>query len=435
MKIAVIGSGISGLTCAYYLSAEHDVHVFENESRIGGHTATKDVHLDGRDYKIDTGFIVFNNWTYPNFIRLLAELNVPWRDSEMSFSVNCERTGLQYAGSSIDTLFAQRKNILSISYLRMLKDIYRFNHEAVEDLEAGKLKAGTTLGEYLKENGYSKQFHEHYLIPMGAAIWSSSVDDMFDFPLEFFVRFFKNHGLLNIKNRPKWKTIVNGSQAYLKPISKPFEHNIRLNTKVEYIKREDDCVKIKIENQEEEIFDHVILATHSDQALSLLANPSDAERSILSAIPYKMNDVVLHTDSSLLPSNAKVRASWNYTISKEDADAATLTYDMNTLQGIDSTHDFLVTLNQPDKINQSKVLGHYQYSHPQFTLGTIAAQNRWVEINHHRTWFCGAYWRNGFHEDGVFSALRVVNAIQGEKVATKILTGHALPEHLQRSAS
>lgn len=435
MKIAVIGSGISGLTCAYYLSQKHDVHVFEKEERIGGHTATKEVVVDGNKYNIDTGFIVFNDWTYPNFIRLLAEIKVPWRDSEMSFSVNCERTGLQYAGSSIDTLFAQRKNILSISYWRMLKDIYRFNHQAVEDLDAGKIKAGMTLGEYLELNGYSKAFHEQYLIPMGAAIWSSSVDDMFDFPLEFFVKFFRNHGLLNIKNRPKWKTIKNGSQAYLEPLSRNFSEKIRLNSNIEYVRRENKQVKLKVVNQAEEIFDHVIFSCHSDQALSLLGDASRKEKEILSVILYKMNDVVLHTDSTLLASNQKVRASWNYTIPEKSSDFATLTYDMNTLQGINSKHDFLVSLNQVDRIDASKILGHYQYSHPVFTLESIAAQGRWIEINHENTWFCGAYWRNGFHEDGVVSALRVVNAIQGEKEATRILTGHALPEHLQRSAS
>jgi len=431
VKIAVIGSGISGLTCAYYLSKEHDVHVFEKDERIGGHTATKEVNVGGEIFNIDTGFIVFNNWTYPNFIRLLSEIKVPWRDSEMSFSVNCEKTGLQYAGSSLDTLFAQRKNILSINYLKMLKDIYRFNHQSIEDLDAGKIVKGMTLGEYLKLNNYSKQFHDHYLIPMGAAIWSSSVDDMFDFPLEFFVRFFRNHGLLNIKNRPKWKTIVNGSKAYLEPITRSFSEKIHLNSNIESIRREGDQVKIKVENKEEQSFDHVIFSCHSDQALALLSDANKKETEILSAMPYKLNDVVLHTDSSLLPSNSKVRASWNYTIPKNNTEFATLTYDMNTLQGIESSHDFLVTLNQVDRIDSKKVLGHYQYSHPVFTLESISAQERWHEINNDRTWFCGAYWRNGFHEDGVVSALRVVNSILGERNDTLILDGHAREEHLQ----
>lgn len=434
MKIAIIGSGISGLTCAYYLNFSHDVHVFEKEERIGGHTATKCVEIAGEIFNIDTGFIVFNEWTYPNFIRLLSELQVPWRDSEMSFSVSCEKTGLEYAGSSLDTLFAQRKNIFSIPYWLMIKDIYRFNQQAVEDLEKGRIHQGMTLGEYLDANGYSSQFLEKYLIPMGAAIWSCSEQDMLAFPLEFFVRFFKNHGLLNIKNRPRWKTIVNGSQAYLEPITRNFSEKIRLKSSIDSIRREGEKVKIKCVGQEEEIFDCVIFANHSDQALSLLSDAREQEKEILSAIPYKMNDVVLHTDSSLLPKLGKVRASWNYLITKNQSEFATLTYDMNTLQGIHSKHDFLVTLNQDGQIDDSKILGRYQYSHPQFTLNGIKAQERWQEINHTNTWFCGAYWRNGFHEDGVFSALRVVNAIQGEKEETCILTGHARPEHLEKQA-
>jgi len=425
MKIAIIGSGISGLTSAYYLNQQHDVTVFEKESQIGGHTATKQVKINQKKFLVDTGFIVFNNWTYPNFIRLMAEIGVPCRDSEMSFSVYCKKTGLQWSGSGFKGIFAQRKNIFSIYFLKMLKDVVRFNKQAPLDIEQGKVASDVSLNHYLTENKYSEGFIKHYLIPMGAAIWSTSLDDMLDFPVHFFVRFFKNHGLLSVKNRPVWKTIVGGSCAYLSPLTESFKENIVLNANITAIERQSDSIVLKREGYDDENFDHVIFSCHSDQALSLLEKPSEIEQEILGAIPYKKNEVVLHTDSKLLPPNTKVRSSWNYTLEGKQADKTMLTYDMNRLQGIQSEHDFLVSLNQSDKIDPKKVLGHYEYSHPQFTLASMSAQSRWAEISQKCTWYCGAYWRNGFHEDGVYSALRVVNAIQGENENSTILEGKA----------
>lgn len=433
MKIAIIGSGISGLSSAYYLSENHDVTLFEKESRIGGHTATKDIELENQRYAIDTGFIVFNDWTYPNFIRLLAKIGVPWRDSIMSFSVSCEESGLEYAGSNLKSIFAQKRNLFSFYFLRMLKDILRFNKQAPFELENGDIDPSMPLSEYLRLKGYSKGFINHYLVPMGAAIWSSSHSDMLNFPVQFFVRFFKNHGLLSVKYRPVWKTVVGGSRSYIDPLTQRFKKSIVLNAGITSVNRRDGLVSVSREGVPDELFDEVIFACHSDEAMDLLADANELEQGILSAIPYEKNDVVLHTDSRLLPKHKLARSSWNYSLKPDDQKKATLTYCMNTLQGIESKHDFLVSLNQSENIDKTKILGSYSYDHPQFTLAGMEAQERWSEINGvNNTWFCGAYWRNGFHEDGVYSALRVVNGIQGESEATKILHGKARPSDLAK---
>lgn len=426
-KIAIIGSGISGLTAAYCLSEERnhtlavvdrrkavDITVYESESRIGGHTATIDVEEDGRQLAIDTGFIVYNDWTYPKFIRLLELINVATRPTSMSFSVRCDQTGLEYAGSNLNTLFAQRRNIASPKYWNMLRDILRFNKESIEDFEQGQLDDGLSLGEYLKNNHYGQMFIDKYLFPMAAAIWSSSTQSIEHFPALFFVRFFKNHGLLSVKNRPQWHTIVGGSKSYLKPLTKSFASNIRLNTKIESIKREEDRVLVRHKDGSLEQYHGLIFATHSDQALALLDDASDLEKEILGALPYKANDVVLHTDTSLLPRRPLAWSCWNYRITDEkdgssESSSAKLTYDMNLLQGFNTKHTYCVSLNQTDEIRQEKIIGQYSYAHPMFTLPGIEAQKRAGEINGvNRTWYCGAYWRNGFHEDGVVSALKVI---------------------------
>ncbi len=426
MKIAIIGAGISGLTAAYYLKKNHDVFVYESSSVIGGHTATIDVNLDGRKHAIDTGFIVYNDWTYPNFIRLLKQLNVETQPTNMSFSVANDINGLEYAGSSLSTLFAQRKNLFKPKFWRLLKDIVRFNKQSLEDLESGNIAENVTLQQYLDANGYSDEFSTNYLIPMGAAIWSAGVESMLDFPLLFFVRFFKNHGLLSVTNRPQWRVIKGGSRQYLAPLTSSFLHCIKTNCTITSVERNDAAVTITTSEGEQEHYDAVVFATHSDQALALIDQPTKAERDILQAIPYQSNEVILHTDIGRLPKSRRAWACWNYRLSADhDLGNATdssrqgqmtrLTYNMNLLQTIDSPHTFCVSLNQTELIEPNKILGKFNYSHPVFTLKGMQAQMRWSELaGKNRTWFCGAYWANGFHEDGVTSALRIVEAIDGK---------------------
>lgn len=410
MKIAIIGSGIAGLTSAYLLNRSHDITVFEAADWIGGHTHTVDVELNGRSYAIDTGFIVFNDWTYPNFIRLLGQLGVAFKPTEMSFSVSDPKTRTEYNGNNLNSLFAQRSNLWSLSFWGMLRDILRFNREALADLENQRIAQDTTLGDYLHSRGYGKRFIEHYIVPMGAAIWSMSLADMLAFPLQFFVRFFKNHGLLSVSNRPQWCVIEGGSSRYIEPLTASFAERIRLSCPVTRVERDADGVTVHSAAGSER-FDKVVFACHSDQALKMLAQPSTAEQEILGALPYAENDVVLHTDTRLLPKRPLAWASWNYRLGGGEQQLAAVTYDMNILQGIEGDTTFCVSLNQTDTIEPSKVLARYRYAHPQYSLTGVSAQARWHElagVNH--TWFCGAYWANGFHEDGVVSGLRVASA-------------------------
>ncbi|MBK5342149.1 FAD-dependent oxidoreductase [Pseudomonas sp. TH49] len=410
MKIAIIGSGIAGLTCAYLLNRQHDVTVFEASDWVGGHTHTVEVTVEGREYAVDTGFIVFNDWTYPNFIRLLGQLGVSFKPTEMSFSVTDPETGLEYNGNNLNSLFAQRSNLLSPGFWGMLRDILRFNKEAQRDLAEQRIAADTTLDDYLKAGGYGERFILHYIVPMGSAIWSMPMAEMLNFPLQFFVRFFKNHGLLSVSDRPQWQVIEGGSSAYVAPLTAAFKDKIRLSCPVTRIDRDEHGVVIHSPAGIER-FDKVVLACHSDQALQLLATPSQAERSILGALPYADNEVVLHTDTRLLPTRKLAWASWNYRLSGAGHTHAAVTYDMNILQGIQSDTTFCVSLNQSAGISPSKVLARYTYAHPQFSLAAVAAQNRWAELDgQQHTHYCGAYWANGFHEDGVVSAMRVAAA-------------------------
>lgn len=407
MKIAIIGSGIAGLTSAYLLNRNHAISVFEAGDWIGGHTHTVDVQVDGQRYAVDTGFIVFNDWTYPNFIRLLGKLGVGFKATEMSFSVSDPASGVEYNGHSLNSLFAQRRNLLSPRFWGMVRDILRFNREALNDLNQRRIASDMTLGDYLKANAYSERFIQHYIVPMGAAIWSMSLNDMLGFPLQFFVRFFKNHGLLSVSDRPQWCVVEGGSSSYVAPLTESFKQHIRLNCAVSRVERDGDGVTVHSAAGTER-FDKVIFACHSDQALALLAAPTHSEQEILGALPYADNDVVLHTDTRLLPKRPLAWASWNYRLGGPLDQPAAVTYDMNILQGIQSDTTFCVSLNQTAAIDPSKILARYTYAHPQYSLAGMAAQARWEELlgaNH--SYFCGAYWANGFHEDGVVSALRV----------------------------
>lgn len=410
MKIAIIGSGIAGLTCAHLLNRRHDVTVFEAGDWVGGHTHTVQVSVEGRQYDVDTGFIVFNDWTYPNFIRLLGQLGVSFKPTEMSFSVNDPDSGLEYNGNNLNSLFAQRRNLLSPGFWGMLRDILRFNREAQRDLNELRIDADMTLDDYLKAGGYGERFILHYIVPMGAAIWSMPMAEMLNFPLQFFVRFFKNHGLLSVSDRPQWQVIEGGSSAYIAPLTAAFKDRIRLNCPVKRVDRDEHGVVIHSPAGIEH-FDKVVFACHSDQALQILASPSEAERAILGALPYADNEVLLHTDTQLLPTRKLAWASWNYRLSGAGHTHAAVTYDMNILQGIESDTTFCVSLNQSAGINPNKVLARFTYAHPQFSLAAVAAQNRWAELDGvQHTHYCGAYWANGFHEDGVVSALRVAAA-------------------------
>ena len=414
MKIAIIGTGISGLTAAYRLSQVHDITVFESADRPGGHTATIEFELDERRYQVDTGFIVYNDWTYPNFIALMDELGVAWRDSDMSFGVSCQASGLEYAGVSgrlamYNSLFAQRRNLLSPAYIKMLVNILAFNKQAIADVEADTVP-DLTLREYISRHRLGQMFMDYYLVPMASAIWSTAFLQMYEFPMRFMLPFMYRHGLLNVHDRPRWRTLEGGSSAYLAPLMNAFSDRIRLSVPVIGITRSEDGVTVTTA-QESEIYDHVILACHSDQGLALLRDPSPAETGILSAIQYQANDVVLHTDTAVMPRNRRAWASWNYYLTNERSGLPRVTYDMNRLMGIRSCHQFLVSLNDTDRIAQEKIIRRFDYAHPVFTREAAEAQTRWSDINRDRTWFCGAWWGKGFHEDGVVSALRVVDAL------------------------
>lgn len=407
MRIAIIGSGIAGLTCAHLLSRRHEISVFEAADWIGGHTHTVDVQWQGRHYAVDTGFIVFNDWTYPNFIRLLDQLGVASRPTEMSFSVHDPQTGLEYNGHDLDSLFAQRRNLLSPGFWGMLRDILRFNRQALADLDGGRIDAAATLGEYLRAQRYGQRFIDHYVVPMGSAIWSMSRADMLGFPLQFFVRFCRNHGLLSVSDRPQWRVIEGGSRGYIEPLCRNFAERIRLNCAVTRVSRDDGGVTLACATGPER-FDSVVFACHSDQALALLEIPSSVEREVLGALRYASNEVVLHTDTRLLPRRRKAWASWNYRLGGTPQAAAALTYDMNILQGIEAPVTFCVSLNQTELIDPAQILARFDYAHPQYSLAAVAAQARQAELQgHQHSYFCGAYWANGFHEDGVVSALRV----------------------------
>lgn len=416
MKIAIIGSGIAGNTIAHHLHQHHDITVFEANSYIGGHTHTHDIEIFGNNYAIDTGFIVFNDRTYPQFIDLLDSLKVAWQPSQMSFSVRNETSGLEYNGTSLNSLFAQRRNLFKPSFYGMILDILRFNKQSVALLNSNdEIK----LGDYLLNNGYKPTFINEYIVPMGAAIWSTDAAKMMDFPARFLVRFFHHHGMLTVNNRPQWRTISGGSARYVEKLSAAFSHKIRLNTPIVSVVRQDDCVKIKPKHGDEETFDYVFFACHSDEALKLLnTNSTLLERDILGAIPYQENTVYLHHDISLLPKRKLAWAAWNYHVTAQPSNKVLVTYNMNILQNFTSPQPILVTLNHTNFINPAKVIKRLKYTHPVFNIAGAAAQARHAEISgHNRTGYAGAYWRNGFHEDGVMSAQAALKHFEASQQA------------------
>lgn len=410
-RIAVIGAGVSGLTAAWLLSEHHDIQLFEAGDYAGGHTNTEAVEAGGKEWPVNTGFIVFNDWTYPNFIKLMDRLGVTSEVSDMSFSVDCRANGLQYNGTSLNTLFAQRSNLLNLPFLKMIREILRFNQETRKDLASGAINDEETLGEYLNRNRYSRYFRNYYIVPMGAAIWSAPEIVLERFPIRFFLQFFNNHGMLSVDDRPTWRVISGGSSQYVTKMMDRLGEKTHLNSPVESVTRLSDKVLLATRGEEHE-FDQVIFACHSDQALAMLSDPTDEERSILGAIAYQRNDVVLHTDSSVLPSNRRAWAAWNYFIPEHSTEPVSVTYNMNILQNFhDAPETFCVTLNRSQDIAEERVIKRFEYAHPVFTLDAVAAQKRYEEIgNRNRSHFCGAYWFNGFHEDGVRSALRVTQA-------------------------
>ncbi len=417
MKIAIIGGGISGLTAAWYLAPQHTVSLFEANDYIGGHTHTVDVSVASGRYAIDTGFIVCNDRTYPNFLKLMRELRVALNPTGMSFSVSCERSGLEYNGSDLNGLFAQRRNLVNPAFYKLLADIVRFNRLAKAALQGNALgghalSGDKTLGSFLHTHGFSGRVISHYLAPMTAAIWSTPLGDVARFPLLFFLRFCDNHGLFNLLDRPQWYVISGGSRRYVEAMLPRLSASVLPHTPVRAVTRDDSGVTVFTADGAGERFDEVIFACHSDEALRLLGDASPAERDILGAIPYQQNEVILHTDARLLPRARRAWAAWNYRLAETPSQLPTVTYDMNQLQGLIAPERFCVTLNRSGEIDPQQVLGRYHYAHPQFSRAAITAQARHGEISGQRhTHYCGAYWLYGFHEDGVNSALRVVRQL------------------------
>jgi predicted NAD/FAD-binding protein len=375
MRIAVIGTGISGMLAARLLDGPHEVHVFEANDYVGGHTQTIRFEAFGREYAVDTGFMVFNHQTYPRFVRMLRLLGIDDRDSDMSFSVRCDRTGLEYQGSTLGGLFAQRANVFSPGFLGMLADVVRFNRQAQRLLDGGD-DGRQSLGEYLKTNGYGRRFIDYYLVPMGASIWSARPDTFLEFPAGFVVKFFTNHSLLQIRGGPQWKTIPGGSARYGEALMAPLGDRIRLSSPVAEVSRRADHVLVRPRGGSAERFDAVVLACHSDQALGMLADPSPAEREILGAIPYQRNEAVLHLDSSLLPRNRRAWASWNYRLPLLSGRPVMLTYNLNRLQGHESPGPICVTLNGTEAVDPRKIIRRMDYAHPVFTPGALAVSAR-----------------------------------------------------------
>jgi predicted NAD/FAD-binding protein len=408
MRIAIIGAGVSGLVCAHMLHRDHELVVFEATDRAGGHANTVHVETGTGAYDLDTGFVVFNERNYPGFERLLGELDVATQPSQMSFGVS-DGVDFEYNGASPNGLFATRRNLIAPAFHRMIGDLIRFNRDARRLLASDEDQA---LGDWLSQQHYSRMFVERLIVPQASAVWSADPAQIWSFPARFMVEFFENHGMLGFRGRPRWRTITGGSRRYLEALIRPWRGHLRLSTPVTEVARHPSHVTMFASGYEPERFDAVVIATHSDQALAMLADPSERERELLGAIPYQRNEAVLHTDRSLLPRRRRAWASWNYHLGADAPGRCTVTYHMNRLQSLRADREFCVTLNRTEAIDPDQIIRTMQYAHPVYTPAGIAAQARHHEISgRNRTHYCGAYWGSGFHEDGVSSALRVVREL------------------------
>ena len=415
MRIAIVGTGVSGLVAAHRLHPEHEIVVYEASDRIGGHTHTVPVQADGGTVWVDTGFIVFNDRNYPRFEALLDELGVASQPSHMGFSVS-DGGHFEYSGTPWG-LFARPAHLLSPTFLGMLRDWRRFNREARALI--GMNGTAPSLGHWLEQQGFSRHFVERLIVPQASAVWSADPEQMWSFPASFMAEFFENHGMYSLRNRPQWRTVSGGSRSYVEAITEPWRDRVRTGAPVRRIERLADRVRIEADGCESEEFDQVVLATHSDQALAMLADPSEAEREVLSAIPYQRNEAVLHTDASLMPRRRAAWASWNFHLTPEPSQGTTVTYWMNNLQRLRTRQDYFVTLNRSEEIDPAKTIRKIAYDHPVYTKEGVAAQARHAEISNagRRTHYCGAYWGWGFHEDGVVSAIRVCDEIATSRSA------------------
>lgn len=407
MKIGIIGSGISGLTAAYLLSKRHEVWLFEKDDWLGGHAHTVDIHDDYGVHAIDTGFIVCNTRTYPNFMHLLKLLDIELINTKMSFSVKAPKINLEYSGTNLNTIFAQRRNIFNPTFWNILTNINRFNKLAETSLD---INSNITLQEFFDRNKISKDAQKYYILPIISAIWSKKCSDVLNMPICFIFKFLDNHGLLKKNSAPQWQTIKNGSRTYVNKVVQPFKNNIMFNTRVQKVVRKDNKVQV-LSSQGSMEFDKIIFATHSDQVLSLLSDPTSFEQEIFTSFKYQPSIVTLHTDTNILPNKRPVWSSWNYLVEDDINLLPSVTYNMNILQSLSTKHTYCISLNLHGKIDPSKILQQYTYSHPIYDQTSVDNQQRWKELSSGNTFFCGAYWRYGFHEDGVISALRVVNAI------------------------
>jgi uncharacterized protein len=411
MKIAIIGAGVSGLTCAYTLARDHDIDVFEANQYAGGHANTVVVNDRGRQLPMDTGFLVYNQANYPGLCTLFDQLGVVTQPSDMSFSVHCERSGREWNGSSLNQMFVQRSNLLRYSHWQMLSDILRFHREAVG--LAASLSDRVTVSDWLTQNCYSEAFERNYLLPLGASLWSCSAQRFADFPMRFVIEFLDNHHMLQVVDRPQWRTVTGGSREYVARIVQPFAEQLRLALPVRRVRRSARGVEVWLDDGSSHLYDEVILACHADQALELVADPDDTERDLLSCFPYQRNVAVLHTDTRLLPDRKSAWASWNFRTPKQPSDEVNVTYNLNLLQSLDSEQTWCLTLNPGECIDQSLVERRIVYHHPMFKTGRHAAQSQHTSLIRRRGLsYCGAYWGFGFHEDGVQSALRVGAAFE-----------------------
>jgi uncharacterized protein len=415
MRIAIVGTGIAGLTAAHLLHREHEIVVYEAAARLGGHSHTVRVPDGKTTHWVDTGFIVFNDRNYPNFERLLDELGVATQPSQMSFSVSDGRGGFEYSGTPWG-LFARRSHLISPTFLGMLRDWRRFNREARELI--GMNGTAPSLGHWLEQKGFSRHFVERLIVPQASAVWSASPDQMWSFPASFMAEFFENHGMYGLRDRPRWRTVAGGSRSYVEAISAPWRDRVRLGAPVRRIERLPERVRVEADGCETEDFDEVVIATHSDQALALLADPSEPELEVLGAIPYQRNEALLHTDTSLLPRRRAAWSSWNFHLGEERPTRSTVTYWMNNLQRLQAKREFLLTLNRPEAVDPEQVLASFSYDHPVYTREGVAAQAKHAEISGaRRTHYCGAYWGWGFHEDGVVSAIEACAGLSGTSPA------------------